>query len=229
MRYRFVCVSLGRRRAEEVLRFVPPTLRNPRRVGQPLLGEVQKIPPQRWASPPAAVVNRNILGGRPCTSRSTTTLAWPSLASSPIRKPTPPSPSSGMRLTSSLATASSSTLCSPITAAAIAPTSFAKPVSRWASNTAALARTRHKPTAKPNASSRPLCANGPTPLTGPTPTNATWPSLLGPTTTTTPVRMVAFTTSRPSAAPNQVQPLDHLQSPALPPRSIQDFAIPSPL
>src|SRR5580692_2397675 len=80
-------------------------------------------------------------------------------------------------------------------------------------NTAALARTRHKPTAKRNASSRPLCANGPIPLTGPTPTYATWPSLLGPTTTTTPVLMVAFTTSRPSAAPNQVQPLDHLQAP----------------
>src|SRR6266403_2223481 len=159
----------------------------------------------------AAVVNRNILVGRPCMSLSTITLAWPSLASSPIRRPTPPSPSSGMRLTSSLATASSSALCSPTTAAAIAPTSFAKLVCRWASNTAVLALTRRKPTAKPNASSRPLCANGPMPLTGPTPTNVTSPSLPGPITTTTPVLMVAFTTSRPSAAPNQVQPLDHLQ------------------
>src|SRR5207245_6185126 len=90
-------------------------------------------------------------------------------------------------------------------------TSFAKPVSRWASNTAARALTHRKPTAKPNASFRPLCANGPIALTGLTPTNATSPSLLGPTTTTTPVLMVAFTTSRPSAAPIHGQPLDHLQ------------------
>src|SRR5271165_5269804 len=162
----------------------------------------------------AAVVNISILDGRPCTSPSMTTLAWPSLASSPIRRPPPPSPSSGMRLTSSPATASPPAPCSPITAAAIAPTTFAKLVSRWVSNTAALARTRRKPTAKPNASSRPPCANGPTPLTGPTPSKETSVSLPGLTTTTTPVLMVAFTTSRPSAAPNQVQPLDHLQPPA---------------
>src|SRR5208337_5133506 len=161
----------------------------------------------------AAVVNTNILVGRPCMSLSTITLAWPSLRSSPIRRPTPPSPSSGMQLTSLLVTASSSALCSPITAAVIAPTSFAKLVSRWASNTAALARTRRKPMAKPNASSRPLCANGPTLLTGPTPSKETSPLLPGPTTTTMPVLMVAFTTSRPSAAPNRVQPLDHLQAP----------------
>src|ERR1700688_528533 len=159
----------------------------------------------------AAVVNINILAGRPCTSLSTITLAWLSLASSPIRRLTPPSPSSGTRLTSSLATASSFALYSPITAAAIAPTTFAKLVSRWASNTAAHGLTRRQPTAKPNASSRPLCANGPTPLTGPTPSNAISPSLPGPTITTTPALMVVFTTSRPSAAPNQGQPLDHLQ------------------
>src|ERR1035437_1330819 len=161
----------------------------------------------------AAVGNRNILVGRPCMSLSTITPAWPSLASSPIRRPIPPSPSSGMRLTSSPATASPSALCSPITAVAIAPITFAKLVSRWASNTVALALTRRKPMAKPNASSRPPCANGPTLLTGPTPSKETTPSLLGPTTTTMPVLMVAFTTSRPSAAPNQVQPLDHLQVP----------------
>src|ERR1017187_2984613 len=159
----------------------------------------------------AAVGNRNILVGRPCMSLSTITPAWPSLASSPIRRPIPPSPSSGMRLTSSPATVSPSALCSPITAVAIAPITFAKLVSRWASNTVALALTRRKPMAKPNASSRPPCANGPTLLTGPTPSKETTPSLLGPTTTTMPVLMVAFTTSRPSAAPNQVQPLDHLQ------------------
>src|ERR1039458_7334651 len=170
----------------------------------------------------AAVGNRNILVGRPCMSLSTITPAWPSLASSPIRRPIPPSPSSGMRLTSSPATASPSALCSPITAVAIAPITFAKLVSRWASNTVALALTRRKPMAKPNASSRPPCANGPTLLTGPTPSKETTPSLLGPTTTTMPVLMVAFTTSRPSAAPNQVQPLDHLQvPPPISPQSIQ--------
>jgi transposase InsO family protein len=82
-----------------------------------------------------------------------------------------------------------------------------------ASNIAALALTRRKPMAKTNASSRPPCANRPTPLLGPTPSKETSASLPGPTTTTTTVLMVAFTPSRPSAAPNPVQPLDHLQVP----------------
>src|SRR5579864_8578955 len=146
-------------------------------------------------------------------SPSTTTLAWPSLASSPIRRPTPPLPFSRMRLTSSLAMASPCAPCSPITAAAIAPTSFTAFVFTWASNTAALALTRRKPMAKPNASSRPPCASGPTPLTGPTPISATSHSLPGLTTTTSPGLMVAFTTSRPLAALIQVRRLDHLQAP----------------
>src|SRR5450631_715087 len=162
----------------------------------------------------AAAANTSIPDGRPCTSPSTITPAWPSLRSCPIRRPTPLSLFCAMPSTSSLATASPSAPCSPITAATIAPITFTKLACRWASNTAALALTRRKPTAKPNASSKPLCASGPTPPTGPTPTNATHASLPGPTTTTTLVLMVASTTSRPSAAPNQVQRLDHLQPPA---------------
>src|SRR5438309_9138040 len=146
-------------------------------------------------------------------SPSTTTLAWPSLASSPIRRPTPPSPFSRMRLTSSLAMASPCAPCSPITAAAIAPTSFTAFVFTWASNTAALALIRRKPMAKPNASSRPPFAREPTPLTGPTPISAISHLLPVPTTTTSSVPMVAFTTSRPSAALILVQRLDHLQAP----------------
>ena len=63
---------------------------------------------------------------------------------------------------------------------------------------------------------RPLCANGPTPPTGNIPTNETALSLPGPTTTTASDPMVVSTTSRPSAALNQVQRLDHLQPPRHP-------------
>jgi hypothetical protein len=93
-------------------------------------------------------------------------------------------------------------------------TSSAALVSTWVSNTAVLVLTRLRPTAKPNASSRPLCANGPTPLTGKIPTSETVLSLPGPTTTTASDLMVASTISRPSAALNQVQRLDHLQPPS---------------
>src|SRR6202008_2192860 len=116
----------------------------------------------------------------------------------------------------SLARASPCAPCSPITAAAIAPTSFTAFVFTWASNTAALALTRRKPMAKPNASSRPPCASGPTPLTGPTPISAISHSLPGPTTTTSSGPMVAFTTSRLSAALILVQRLDLLQVPQPP-------------
>jgi hypothetical protein len=78
-----------------------------------------------------------------------------------------------------------------------------------------------RPTAKPNALSRPPCANGPTPLTGAIPTNEIALCLPGPTTTTASDLMVASTTSRPSAALNHVQRLEHLQAPAFvfgPPR-----------
>ena len=51
---RFVCVSLGRRRAEEVLRFVPPTLRKPRRVRQPqLVRGRSRFPPKGGPAPQA--------------------------------------------------------------------------------------------------------------------------------------------------------------------------------
>ena len=121
-----------------------------------------------------------------------------------------------MPWTSSPATASACAPCSPTTAAATAPTSSAALASRSDSNTAALALTRHKPTARPNASSRPLCASGPTPLTGATPTNEiTSPCLPGTTTTTATAHMVASTTSRPSAALNHVQRLEHLQPPRI--------------
>jgi transposase len=70
-----------------------------------------------------------------------------------------------------------------------------------------------RPTAKPNALSRPPCANGPTPLTGAIPTNEIALCLPGPTTTTASDLMVASTTSRPSAALNHVQRLEHLQAP----------------
>jgi transposase len=64
--------------------------------------------------------------------------------------------------------------------------------------------------------SRPRCANGPTPNTGSNRSNEISACSPGPTTTTTKDHMVASTTSRPSAAPISVQPLDHLQSPSSP-------------
>ena len=113
------------------------------------------------------------------------------------------------------ATASGSAACSPTTEAPIAPTSFATPVPQLG-DPAPPHPPLHprEPTAKPNASSRPPCANGPTPNTGKTPMNATALCSPGPTTTTSPAPMVASTTTRPSAAPNRVQRLDHLQPPA---------------
>jgi len=118
------------------------------------------------------------------------------------------------RASSSPATASRCALCSPTTAAATAPTCSDMPVVNSRSATTAPNPTRHKPTAKQNASSRPPSENGPTPNTGPIRRNATPISSPGPITTTTNDLMVASTTIRPSAAPIAEQPLDHLQAPA---------------
>ena len=90
---------------------------------------------------------------------------------------------------------------------------------KMASNTTAPGPILHEPTERRSDLSRPPCANGPTQNTGPTPSNETCICSPGPTTTTTKDPMVASTTSRPSAAPTPVQPLDHLQPPT---PSVQD-------
>ena len=111
------------------------------------------------------------------------------------------------------ATVSPSAPCSPTTAPATAPHSFATPARRCRSNTAAPGPIRPEPTARPSDLSRPRCASGPMQNTGPTPSNEMHASGPGPTTTTTNDPMVASTTSRPSAAPAMAQRLDHLQAP----------------
>ena len=83
------------------------------------------------------------------------------------------------------------------------------------SNIAAPDPTRPEPTEKRSASSRPPCANGPMQNTGLTPNSETYTCSPGTTTTTSKDLMVASTTSRPSAAPTSVQPLDRLQAPRL--------------
>ena len=82
-------------------------------------------------------------------------------------------------------------------------------------STATPALTRHEPMGRPNASSRPPCANGHTQNTGPTRWKEMLTSSPGSTTTTENGPMVASTTSRPSAAPIQEQPPDHLQAPGV--------------
>src|SRR5271170_31236 len=150
---------------------------------------------------------------RPCMWPSTISRAWPLPSCCPIRRRKPPSPSCALPWSSSPATASPSAPCSPTTAAATAPTASAAPAANSTSDTAALDPTRRKPTAKPNALSRPPCASGPTLNTGLTLARETPTYSPGPTTTTTTDPMVASTTSRPSAAPRSEQPLDLLQPP----------------
>src|SRR5580698_622007 len=103
----------------------------------------------------------------------------------------------------------------PTTAPAIAHSSSVMPASRWPSNTAAQDRIRQEPTARPSDSSRRRCANGPTQNTGPTQSKEMPTCSHGSTITTAKDRMVASTTSRPSAAPIPEQPLDLLQVPHL--------------
>jgi transposase len=73
----------------------------------------------------AGAANTSIPAGKLSTSPSTTTPAWLSPRSCPIRRPIPPSLFCTMLLTSSLATASAFAPCSPTMAAVIAPISFA--------------------------------------------------------------------------------------------------------
>jgi hypothetical protein len=98
-------------------------------------------------------------------------------------------------------------------AAVTAHTTFVRLAFNSESNTTAPDPTRRKPTARPNASSRPPCVSGPTQNTGPTPSSETNTSVLGLTTTTSSVLMVASTTGRPSAERTRVQPPDDLQVP----------------
>src|SRR5258707_1308948 len=102
--------------------------------------------------------------------------------------------------------------CSPITDLAIAPIAFAPPAKNLASAIASPALTLPAPTARPNASSKPLCASGLMSATTPTPKNAISNSLPGSTTTTLLARMVASDTLHQSAAlPRTVQPLEGSQ------------------
>src|SRR5271165_6357467 len=155
----------------------------------------------------------SIPASSPCTWLSTITRAWPSPRCSPIRRPKPPSASCTRRSTSLPATASAYAPCLPTTAQATAPTCSAQLAKTCSSNTAVPSPTHPELTAKPNASSKPRCANGPMPNTGPTQSKETPTCSPGPTTTTTSGLMVASATSRPSADPNLVQRLDHLQAP----------------
>src|SRR5438094_1832071 len=100
--------------------------------------------------------------GRPCMSPSTITPASPSPACCPTSKPKPPSPSCAPPSPSMPSTASPSAACSPTTAPAIALDTSAPPASNSASSTASPVLTLPAPTARRNASSKPLCASGPT-------------------------------------------------------------------
>src|SRR5437016_512194 len=100
--------------------------------------------------------------GRLCTSPSTITPASPSPACCPTSKPKPPSPSCAPPSPSTPSTASPSAACSPTMAPAIAPGTSTPPASNSASSTASPVLTLPAPTARRNASSKPLCASGPT-------------------------------------------------------------------
>ena len=82
----------------------------------------------------------------------------------------------------------------------------------WGCVIASHTLTRHAPTVRPNASSKPLFASGLMSATTPTPKNAISNFPPGCTTTTSPVPMVASVTLHPSAAllPG-VQPLEGSQ------------------
>jgi hypothetical protein len=111
-------------------------------------------------------------------------------------------------------TASPSAACSPTTAPATAPASFALPACSSASSTASPGLTLPAPTARPNASFKPLCASGLTSATTSTQKNEISSSRLGSITTTSTVRMVVSATLRPSAAPLRwVQRLERSQVP----------------
>src|SRR5881397_3925726 len=110
----------------------------------------------------AAAAARSSPAGRLCTSPSTITPASPSPACCPTSKPKPPSPSCAPPSPSTPSTASPSAACSPTTAPAIALDTSAPPASNSASSTASPVLTLPAPTARRNASSKPLCASGPT-------------------------------------------------------------------
>ena len=113
-----------------------------------------------------------------CTSPSTTTPASPSPPSCPTRPITRPCASSSWRGPTTRASASPSAACSPTTAPAISTGCFASCCIANTSSTASLGPTPRAPTARPNASSRPLCVNGLTPALTKTQTNASSSSIL---------------------------------------------------
>src|SRR5271155_500843 len=152
--------------------------------------------------------------GRLCTSLSTITPASPSPACCPTRPSTPLSPFYGLHWPSMPSTALPFAACSPTTDPAIAPIAFAPLAKNSASAIASPAPIPLVRTAKPNASSKPLCASGLTFATTPTPKNGTSSSPPGCTITTLLAPMVASVTRRPSAALlPKVQPLDRSQAP----------------
>src|SRR5579872_3511494 len=157
---------------------------------------------------------RSSPAGRLCTSPSTITPALPSPACCPISKAKPPAPSCAPPLPSPPSTASPFAACSPTTAPAIAPATSALPASNSASSTASPALTLRAPTARPNASSKPLCASGPMFATTSTRRNATNTSHFGSSITTSTGHMVVSVTLRPSAGLfRRVQRLDRSQLP----------------
>ncbi len=100
----------------------------------------------------------------------------------------------------------------PTTDLAIAPIAFAPLAKNSASAIASPALTLPAPTAKPNASSKPLCVSGPMSATTPTPKNATSSFPPGCTTTTSPALMVVSVTLHLSAALlRKVKPLEGSQ------------------
>ena len=86
------------------------------------------------------------------------------------------------------------------TARPTAPPCTPSPAAPWASATSAPARTVHRPTARPNASSAPSWAAGPTAPYTATATNAPPPSPAGSTGTTPADHTAPSATSRPSLA-----------------------------
>ena len=100
--------------------------------------------------------------GRTCTSPSTTTPSSPLPSSCPTIPPHSPWPSCAPPWPLTLNSASACAACSPTTATAIAPRPLPPLVTNSNCAIPSPDLTLRAPTAKPSASSRPLCASGPT-------------------------------------------------------------------